>query len=140
MSNAIDQAFSVKARALSLYSRRAEVLASNIANADTPDYKARDIDFRSVMSQVQQGQQGSIEAERTSSRHLGVRGGGVGLAGSDYGSSLKYRIPMQSSLDGNTVNSEVEQARFSENNIKYQASFSFLNGTIKGLMSAIRGE
>ncbi len=133
MSSAIDQAFGIKARAMSVYAKRAEVLAANIANTDTPNFKARDLDFQALLSEAQQKDGSTASMTKTSAGHLGV-------SGSTGEPVLKYRTPLQSSLDGNTVNSEVEQASFAENNIKYQASFSFLNGTIKGLMTAIRGE
>jgi len=133
MSSAIDQAFGVQARALSVYAKRAEVLAANIANSDTPNFKAKDLDFRAVLDQARQKEGASVAMTKTSAGHMNVSG----VTG-DF--TTKYRTPLQSSLDGNTVNSEVEQANFAENNLKYQASFSFLNGTIKGLMSAIRGE
>jgi len=133
MSSAIDQAFGIQARAMSVYAKRAEVLAANIANSDTPNFKAKDLDFRAALNEARQQNGSSASLTRTSAGHMGVSGGAGDL-------TLKYRTPLQSSLDGNTVNSEVEQANFAENNLKYQASFSFLNGTIKGLMSAIRGE
>jgi len=133
VSSAIDQAFGIQARAMSVYARRAEVLAANIANSDTPNFKARDIDFRAVLNEAQQKQGTTDALSKTAPGHMSASGGAADPA-------LRYRTPLQSSLDGNTVNSEVEQANFAENSMKYQASFSFLNGTIKGLMSAIRGE
>lgn len=133
MSSAIDQAFGIQARAMSVYARRAEVLASNIANADTPNFKAKDVDFSAVLAEASQKADAAGAMNRTSAGHMDVSGATGGL-------TVKYRTPLQSSLDGNTVNNEVEQANFAENSVKYQASYSFLNGTIKGLMSAIRGE
>ena len=130
MSSAIDQAFSVHARAMQVYGRRAEILAANLANADTPHYKARDIDFRSILAQntgvadvaMQATRPGHIPAVEASSE------------------TVQYRVPMQPSVDGNTVDGEVEQTRFAENTVYYQASVSFLGGTIKGLLAAIKGE
>lgn len=133
MSSAIDQAFGVRAQAMSVYAKRAEVLAANIANSDTPNFKARDLDFRGLLNEAQKKNGSTASMVKTSAGHIGI-------SGTTGEPALKYRTPLQSSLDGNTVNSEVEQASFAENNIKYQASFSFLNGTIKGLMTAIRGE
>lgn len=133
MSSAIDQAFGIQARAMSVYARRAEVLASNIANADTPNFKAKDVDFQSVLAAASQKADTADALTRTSAGHMGASG----ITGDG---TVKYRTPLQSSLDGNTVNSEVEQSNFTENSLKYQASYSFLNGTIKGLMAAIKGE
>jgi len=116
---------SVKFRAL-----RNQVLSSNIANADTPNYKARDIDFKSVLK----GTQGSsLQMTKTSQMHRD--------AWNTNGASapLQYRIPMQSTLDGNTVETDVEQAAFAENAVMYRASLAFLNGQINGLRYAIRG-
>ncbi|MBI1195650.1 MAG: flagellar basal body rod protein FlgB [Gammaproteobacteria bacterium] len=133
MSSAIDQAFGIQARAMSVYAKRAEVIASNIANADTPNFKAKDVDFRAVLAEASQKADTGGAMIKTSAGHMDVNGVTGGM-------TLKYRTPLQSSLDGNTVNSEVEQANFAENSVKYQASYSFLNGTIKGLLTAIRGE
>ncbi len=131
MSSAIDQAFSAYGTAMKVYSRRAEVLSTNMANADTPHFKARDLDFRAILQQSQDQQPG---LRQTHPGHISL---GDSLSTSD---ALKYRVPVQPSADGNTVDSEVEQSRFAENTIYYQASLSFMGGTIKGLMAAIKGE
>lgn len=133
MSSKIDAAFGMHARALQLYGQRAEVLAANMANADTPGYKARDIDFRSVLNGVTQGE---LPLARTSSGHIDTAAG----VGSALHMQLKYRVPHQASVDGNTVDAQVEQAQFAENAIRHQASYTFLNGTIKTLLGAIKGE
>lgn len=130
MSSAIDQAFGIHAKALQLYGRRAEVLANNLANADTPGYKARDIDFRAALAGAMEG---DMRLARSSAGHIGAG------AGADE-PRLLYRVPLQPSADGNTVDGQVEQAQFMENAIRQQASFTFLDGTIKTLKSAIRGE
>jgi flagellar basal-body rod protein FlgB len=109
-----DSVFGLHAVALQLRAQRMSVLASNIANASTPQYKARDVDFSSALR----------NAER----------GGVPI------SPLQYRIPLQPSLDGNTVEMATEQTAFAENAIAYRTSLSFLNGRITSMVRALRGE
>jgi flagellar basal-body rod protein FlgB len=116
------------AQALMTYGRRAEILASNLANADTPGYKARDVDFRSVLGAVTPG-----NMLTTSHRHMSSR-----QSGAD--NELLYRSPYQPSLDGNTVETHVEQAAFADNAVRYQASIRFLSGSIKSMLLAIKGE
>jgi len=124
----LDKAFGIHAQALRLRSQRAEALAGNLANADTPGYKARDLDFRTLL----EGQAGSLAVARTDARHLDA--GAAGRA------PLGYRIPLQPSLDGNTVDTHVEHAAFVGNAIAYQTSLQFLDGRIAGLRRALRGE
>jgi len=131
MSAIHDRLFSNHDEALALRARRADMLASNLANADTPHYKARDLDFRDALAEAQGGQ---LNLQRTQSPHLPV--GDASL----LGAHLSYRVPTQASLDGNTVDAQQEQARFSENAVQYQATLTFLNGNIAGMMSALRGE
>lgn len=126
----IDSALGIHPQALTLRAKRAEVLAANLANADTPNFKARDVDFRSVLSAVQQDS-GSLVA--TNAKHIQP-------AGSIGEPELKYRNPHQPSIDGNTVDAQVEYAEFSRNAIEYQASLRFLDGKIKSLLTAIRGD
>ncbi len=133
MSSKIDAEFGVHAQALQLYGGRAEVLAANMANADTPGYKARDIDFHAVLNGVMQG---DVPMAKTNSRHIDT----ASAAGSAMHMQLKYRIPQQTSADGNTVDVQFEQSQFAENAIRHQATFTFLDGTIKRLLGAIRGE
>jgi flagellar basal-body rod protein FlgB len=120
------------ANALELRGKRAELLASNMANADTPNYKARDFDFQSALGQAQ-GQQVALRA--TTRGHIAPEGAGAGLQ-----PSLQYRIPSQPALDGNTVDIQLEKSAFTENAVQYQATLSFLDSRIKGLMNALRGE
>ncbi|MDJ0808070.1 MAG: flagellar basal body rod protein FlgB [Gammaproteobacteria bacterium] len=126
-----DDAFGVHPRALMLRARRAEVIAGNLANADTPGFKARDFDFHKVLNQELQG---SVRVRTTNQRHIQPDPGLVPAA------QLLYRSPMQPSLDGNTVDTEKEHTAFSANAIEYQASLGFLNGKIRGLRKAIKGE
>lgn len=129
----INRAFSLHDDAMVLRSRRSSILAANIANADTPDYKARDMDFSAMLKLVQSGQEKGFSIAKTHERHLSVRS----TRGSD---SIKFRNPLHASLDGNTVDMHAEQARFSENAFQYQTSLTMLNGKISGLMLAIRGQ
>ncbi|HED39694.1 MAG TPA: flagellar basal body rod protein FlgB [Chromatiales bacterium] len=129
----LDNAFGVHAAALKLRAQRTAQLAANIANVDTPNYKAKDIDFQAAMKQVVQAGNGTT-LNRTQEGHMTASGSSAATA------PLLYRIPTQPSLDGNTVNAQLEQAAFAKNAVEYQASFNFLNGSIKGLKMAIKGE
>ena len=130
----IDSALGIHQEALRIHARRAELLASNLANADTPNFKARDIDFKAALNQAQ-GQMQMQGLDRTEPGHMS------GTTGSNLpGGAAMYRVPNQPSLDGNTVDVQAEQAAFSENAVRYQASLRFLNDRIKGLLTAIRGD
>lgn len=119
----------IHAQSLVLRDERNKILASNIANAATPNFKARDIDFASELAKVSgQGPLGTTHAE-----HIGTQG--VGQSG-----QLGYRTPVNASMDGNTVELAVEQMEFSENTLRYSTSLQLLNRKIGGLMSAIKGE
>lgn len=105
-----------------------DVLATNIANADTPRYKARDVEFARTLEATSR----ATRLARTHERHIATRADGLP-------ESLQYRVPYQPSLDGNTVEADLELARFAENAVGYQASLLFLNGKIATLRSAITG-
>ena len=115
--------------ALQLRSRRNEMLASNIANAATPNFKARDIDFDTELKRI--NKIGNVET--TNSSHFSS-------IQKRFGKDSVYRLPIHPSLDGNTVEMAVEQMQFSENVMRYQTTLSFLNNKIAGLRSAIKGE
>jgi flagellar basal-body rod protein FlgB len=123
--------FGIHERALLLRSDRVGVLAANLANIDTPNYKARDMDFGAVLSGVEQG---GLALEATHAGHIALDTSSVADA------QLKYRVPYQASLDGNTVEAPVEQAAFAENSIRYQASLMFINRQIQILGLAITGQ
>ena len=111
------------------------MLANNIANADTPNYKARDLDFASVLAaQNDKNKNGSFALNMTNSRHIEAQG----LSRGDK--SLLYRTPMPPSIDQNTVDAQLEQSNYAENAVNFQASFTLLNSKFKGLVSALRGE
>ena len=130
MFSATDPIFGNHAAAISVWSQRNEVLASNIANADTPNYKARDIDFKSVLAGTAQS---NLSMTTTNAGHLPMD------ASFAADQSMLYRMPSQPSLDGNTVESDVEQAEFSKNALRYQASLRFINGRVSSLRAAISG-
>jgi flagellar basal-body rod protein FlgB len=124
----------VHAQALKVRSTRAELIANNLANADTPDYKARDIDFRAALANTG-ASQGGVQLATTRANHLG--GTGLGAGGT---AAEQYRVPLTPSLDGNSVDVQVEQAAFAENSVRYQATLTFLNSRLRGLMTAITGQ
>ena len=129
----IDKAFSIHDDAMMLRSRRSSVLASNIANADTPDYKARDMNFSAMLQQAQSGQKQQISIAQTNQRHLS-------LQANTLNPEVQYRNPLHASLDGNTVDMHVEQAKFSENALQYQTSMNLLSSKIRGMLLAIKGQ
>jgi len=131
MPLSLNDALDLHAQALQLRSRRAEILASNMANADTPNYKTRDIDFSAVLKDAQNPESHLMT---TNQHHIKT------ISSEPSKVELMYRVPYQPSLDGNTVETEVEQAQFADNAVQYQAAFTLLNGRIKSLMTAIRGE
>jgi len=136
MSISFDKALGVSEQALNFRAQRAEVLANNIANADTPNYKARDMDFSEVLAaQANKTDKGRFGLEMTNDKHIEAEGfDGTG------DSTLKYRMSTSPSLDQNTVDSQIEQSNYAQNAVGFNASFTLLNAKFKGLVSAIRGE
>jgi len=131
-----DAALGPHAQALALRGQRTEVLARNIAHADTPGYLARDIDFGAELARRLGHAEGPGRGtlRTTHGRHLPVGGPAADTV------TLKYRGPLMASFDGNTVDTQTEQAAFAENNMQFQAALQFLNSRFKGLMGAIKGE
>ena len=115
---AANELFGVHGAALAVRSARMGVLASNIANASTPGFTARDVDFRQA---------------------LAAAGSGADPFGA-VAAATKYRVPLQTSMDGNTVELSQEQTAFAENAIQYQTTLAFLNGRIDTLKRALKGE
>ncbi|NKB31967.1 MAG: flagellar basal body rod protein FlgB [Pseudomonadales bacterium] len=135
MAISFESALGIHEQALVLRNKRTEVLANNIANADTPGFKARDIDFQKVLS----AQTEFSDLPRMQTSHASH------MAFGDHSSSatkvtLSYRVPAQASMDGNTVDAQQENAAFARNALEHQASFQFLNGKFTGLIKALRGE
>ena len=123
--------------ALSLREKRQAVLASNIANADTPNYKARDIDFSANLQAALERAKNPPPLHTTAGRHFPR----PPLDGSTLpdGTPLLYRTPAQGAVDGNTVDMDVERNNFADNALRYEAGVTFINSQIKGLMAAIQG-
>lgn len=134
----LDAYLGVHQQALLLGAQRTAVLANNLANADTPGFKARDIDFRAALAAAG-GAGGALPMAQTSALHLATAGAPGGVTGAAAG-ALRYRVPLAPSLDGNTVEPQLEQAAFAENAVRYQATLSFLNARFRGLMTAITGQ
>ncbi len=129
----LDKAMGIHEQALYVRARRSSVIASNLANADTPNYKARDIDFKTVLK--------NLAGDTGPGRMLNTQPGHIQPAGSSVDDAeLLYRYPYQPSIDGNTVDSQLEKSEFTQNALRYQATLQFLGGKIKGLMKAIKGE
>ena len=126
--NFIDQAFSLNEKSLNVRAQRMEVLSRNIANADTPHFKAQDIDFKSIMKSASEG-----AVVTTNANHLTE-------APDQTSDGVKYRIPFNVSFDGNTVELPVEQAKFGQYAADYQTTLSILENRISGIRKALRGD
>jgi len=131
----LDQYVGVHATALDVRARRGELIANNLANADTPGYQARDIDFRQAMARAAGDKTVGTTMTTTQAGHIG----GAAQADAAGSADLKYRTPLAPALDGNTVDAQIEQAAFAENAVRYQATLTFLNAKFRGLLTAILG-
>jgi len=131
-----DSALGIHQYALQARVQRAEILANNLANADTPGFKARDIDFQAIMKQAQSNASG-FGMNITNSGHI-TEGGSA--PGSLSDNDLLYRTSHQPSVDGNTVDAQQEQSRFMRNAMDYQASFQFLSSKFSGITKALTGQ
>lgn len=134
MTSKIDAAFQFYQTALSLREARQELLASNIANADTPNYKARDIDFASALQGAISSGGAKMQVVATAPGHFN---GGTGA--SVLGAPVMYRNVVQPSADGNTVDMDTERAQFADNSLRYEASVKFVSEEIKHVLMAIQG-
>jgi flagellar basal-body rod protein FlgB len=132
----LDTYLGVQQDALKVQSKRMEVLAKNLANVDTPNYKAQDIDFKTALAQA--GSPGSSLALKTTSANQ--IGNNATTGDGENSAALKYRVPLAPSLDGNTVDAQLEQAAFADNTVRYQATLTFLSGSLKDLVTAITGQ
>ena len=133
MVQGLDNYFGVHEQALRVRATRAQLLAQNIANADTPHYKARDIDFSAALANAGQ-QLNPAHLRVTDAAHIAAP------EQERFGADILFRTPRAASLDGNTVDSEYEKSEFLRNAVEYQASLKFLDGKIRSLMTAIKGE
>jgi flagellar basal-body rod protein FlgB len=134
MIGRLDSEFGFLSNALSLRANRQQMLASNIANADTPNYKAVDFDFSEALKHAQGAGEARGTLAATDARHLQPKGGNA------FGAKTLYRVPMQPSIDGNTVDMDVERSQFTENAIHYQFMVDRVTGKVKNLLSAIQGQ
>ena len=134
MIGKLDEYLRFNQLALDLRAQRQQVLASNIANADTPNYKARDIDFSSALQGAMARAAQPGELARTQAAHLPPAGGTL-----PGGAPLLYRQPAQASVDGNTVDMDVERNQFADNALRYQAGVSMINIQIKEMLLALQG-
>lgn len=132
MVGKLDEFMGFHEAALSIRGQRQQMLASNIANADTPNYKARDIEFSAAMSQALNRGGTSTDLTKTSSSHLNAKT-------SVEGTPALYRTAVQGSVDGNTVDMDVERNQFADNAIRYEASLTILNMQIRNMLAAIQG-
>lgn len=137
----------VQPDALQVFSQRAGVLAANLANADTPGYQARDINFRAALAAVDPQQQSGttggvaspqpVHLQTTSPLDVTATDTTGALSTAQF---LRYRIPLAPSLDGNTVSSQLEEAKFAQNTVRYQAALTFLEQRFTQLKTAITGQ
>ena len=140
----IDKFLATHANALQLRERRTQILATNIANADTPNYKARDLAFAEVLRDTKLPN----SAQADSRNKLKLTGGTLHTTNPNHitrtslsmNAPVMYRQPQEASLDGNTVDKDLEQGRFAENTVRYQASLEFINSRVSGLIRALKGE
>lgn len=135
MLDRLDAALRFQQEALNLRAQRQEILASNIANADTPGFQARDIDFASELKKIMErgrAETHTVSLTLTSSAHIPAQ------AMSAPAVDLMYRIPDQPSMDGNTVDMDRERTQFTDNALQYQTGLSVLGGQIKGMMSVLQ--
>ena len=139
MKIGIDNALGIHPQAVALRGQRSSILASNIANADTPGYKARDIDFKSIMNAHMQQNQSASKAG-AAGRIYTTNEGHIDNQSAHTLTTQLYRVPLMPSLDGNSVDVQLEQTSFAENSLQFQAGLRFLNGRLKGMLTAIKGE
>ncbi|MEM9604227.1 MAG: flagellar basal body rod protein FlgB [Pseudomonadota bacterium] len=133
MEGRLERTLGIHDDALRLRAQRANVIASNIANADVPGYKARDVDFKAALSAATQRSTAALKMVGTDDQHMGV-------SHDVLDTDPLYRVPNQPTLDGNTVDSQTENALFAQNTLQYQASLQFLSSKFRSLRFAIKGQ
>jgi flagellar basal-body rod protein FlgB len=134
MLDRLNEDFRFFQQSLGLRAQRQEVLSSNIANADTPNYKARDFDFKTAMANAMEGTKRLPDTALTltAARHIPAK------AVSQGPTELLYRLPYQPSMDGNTVDMDIERVQFADNTLHYQSTMQMLSGRIRTMMAAIQ--
>ncbi|GAA5183930.1 flagellar basal body rod protein FlgB [Niveibacterium umoris] len=133
-TTAIDRHLGFQQAALNARAYRQELLAANIANADTPHYKARDIDFKEALMGALDGKVKPLALNTTSARHIDAG------EKSPMSPFVKYRQETQSAVDGNTVDMDIERSAFAENAVQYEASLSFINGLLRSMQQAVSNQ
>jgi flagellar basal-body rod protein FlgB len=132
MISRLDQLLDFHTTALSVRTQRQQLLAANVANADVPNYKARDLDFAQALQQaLAPASAGGLST--TTASHLPA------AATQGAAAEPQYRVPLQDSIDGNTVELDVERAQFADNAVHIEANLTFLNGQIKAMLAALQG-
>jgi flagellar basal-body rod protein FlgB len=144
MRTALDNYLGIHPQALQLEAKRNELLAANLANVDTPNYKARDLDFKSALAAAGGNSANAAGSLTAAGANASNGATSIGTASNDPAagvdpSLLRYRVPMAPSLDGNTVDEQLEQSAFVDNTVHYQATLTFLNSALRDLMTAITG-
>ena len=134
MFTRLGQTIDFQSQALLLRSERQRVIASNIANADTPGYQARELDFAQALREAAAGSAAPAQVLRTSPRHQALP------TAEQADLRLRYAAPSQTSLDGNTVDMDRERASFADNSVKYEAALRFINGSVRTMLDAIKGQ
>lgn len=134
MVSKLDNLFDSHSQALKLRSFRQQLIASNIANADTPNYKAVDFNFGSELKRIMAGGPGNVQPTLTHPRHLS------GSSANPFGAQVLYRTDVQGNIDGNTVNMDTERAQFAENALRYEAGLRVLNTEISHIKAALRSQ
>ena len=138
MLNRLDSSLGFQSQALLLRAERQRLIASNIANADTPGFQARDFDFASALREATGGARVQpVALAATGERHLGAP---TGATPPVREASLLYALPSQTNLDGNSVDMDRERASFADNAVKYEASLRFINGSVRTMLDAIKGQ
>ncbi|HEU4457980.1 MAG TPA: flagellar basal body rod protein FlgB [Methylibium sp.] len=136
MLDRLTQTLDFHGQALVLRSQRQQVIASNIANADTPNYQARDMDFAAALREASGAGNPAASLSATKAGHLSTGGAAAGATQA----GLKYATPAQTNLDRNTVDMDRERAAFADNAVQYEATLRFINGNVKTMLSAITGQ
>ena len=125
----IDKSFGIFPDALLVHERRAEIIASNLVNQDTPGYVAKDIDFQAALAEIEDSNLGNGLSIQSTEQKMNIAL-----------EHVKYRKIIQDSMDNNSVDPQLENSAYVENSMRYMAALEFLNGKIRGLMTAIKGE
>lgn len=140
MLNRISNTLDFQAQALTLRAERQRLIASNIANADTPGYVARDMNFAQTLREATGAAQVATTLVATQPGHFGAQAGAANSSAAAVADNLVYATPSQTNLDRNTVDMDRERASFADNTVKYEAALRFINSKVRTQLSAITGQ